>query len=311
MSRARACSEPAEPLAGQHHTDDEEQLIEASRWPSEQGVISSRMTARPSAKGSDPPTALPTRTCRWPELRRAHPPTPIPNHAVDRHLAGPDVTVAPGTHPIWHARKVRSAILMFDGVDELDAMGPYEVLAATGRRGGDVSVAYVSATGAPRVTAGYGTELSVKDQLALDDLDDLDVLVVPGGGWAARAPAGAWAEIGKGELPRLLASAPRPGLTIAAVCTGVMLLSAAGLTAGRPCVTHRAALAALAAEGGRVIDARVVDDGDLVTCGGVTAGIDLALWLVERELGADLAESVAYGIEYERTGTVWRAGTQD
>ncbi len=203
---------------------------------------------------------------------------------------------------------MRAAILVFDGIDELDAVGPYEVLAAAGRRGGDVGVTYVSASGAPKVTAGYGTELAVHDRLVLDDLD---LLVVPGGGWAARAPAGAWAEIAKGELPDLLASAPRPGLTIAAVCTGAMLLSAAGLTAGRPCVTHRSALGALAAEGGRVVEARVVDDGDLVTCGGVTSGIDLALWLVERELGSDLAAAVADAIEYERTGTVWRAGAGD
>jgi transcriptional regulator GlxA family with amidase domain len=182
------------------------------------------------------------------------------------------------------------------------------VLGAAGRRGGDAGVAYVSASGARRVTAGYGTELAVQDRLVLEDLD---LLIVPGGGWAARAPTGAWAEIGKGDLPRLLASAPRPGLTIAAVCTGVMLLSAAGLTTGRPCVTHRAALGTLAAEGGRVIDARVVDDGDLVTCGGVTSGIDLALWLVERELGADLADAVAGALEYDRTGTVWRAEADD
>lgn len=63
----------------------------------------------------------------------------------------------------------------------------------------------------------------------------------------------------------------RPGLTIASVCTGAMVLSAAGITRGRPCTTHTGAQADLAAQGGQVINARVVDDGDLVT--GTHAGI--------------------------------------
>jgi transcriptional regulator GlxA family with amidase domain len=56
-----------------------------------------------------------------------------------------------------------------------------------------------------------------------------------------------------------------------------------------------------------VIDARVVDDGDVVTAGGVTSGLDLALHLVERELGAEAAESVARDLEHDRRGTVWSA----
>ena len=58
--------------------------------------------------------------------------------------------------------------------------------------------------------------------------------------------------------------------------------------------------------GAEVIDTRVVDDGDVVTAQGVTAGMDLALWLVERERGAEFADALAQGVEYERTGAVWR-----
>ncbi|MBA2440110.1 MAG: hypothetical protein H0V50_05485, partial [Thermoleophilaceae bacterium] len=65
----------------------------------------------------------------------------------------------------------------------------------------------------------------------------------------------------------------------------------------------------LAAQGAEVVRERVVDDGDLVTAGGVTAGIDLALWLVEREWGARLADGIAREMEHERVGGVHRAAT--
>jgi transcriptional regulator GlxA family with amidase domain len=116
-----------------------------------------------------------------------------------------------------------------------------------------------------------------------------------------------WAEIRRGSLPRALAAATRPGLTVSALCTGVMLLSAAGLTSGRPCTTHHRARADLERQGGVLKNARVVDDGDLVTAGGVTSGLDLALWLVRRELGADAAVGLEEMLEYEARGTVWTA----
>lgn len=95
------------------------------------------------------------------------------------------------------------------------------------------------------------------------------------------------------------------GTTVAGVCTGGILFAAAGLLGGRPAVTHRSALEDLAAAGAEVIDdARVVDDGDLITCGGVTAGIDLALALIERRHGVAAAERAAEELEYGRHGTV-------
>jgi transcriptional regulator GlxA family with amidase domain len=84
-----------------------------------------------------------------------------------------------------------------------------------------------------------------------------------------------------------------------------MLLARAGLLRNRPAITHHSAIGDLRAADARVIEERVVDDGDIVTCGGVTAGIDLALWLVERFLGADKASETAAHIEYERRGGVW------
>ena len=78
------------------------------------------------------------------------------------------------------------------------------------------------------------------------------------------------------------------------------------VTEGRPATTNRDVLDELAAAGAEVVRERVVDDGDLVTAGGVTAGIDLALWLVERDFGRELADGIARGMEYQRTGGVWR-----
>jgi transcriptional regulator GlxA family with amidase domain len=86
-----------------------------------------------------------------------------------------------------------------------------------------------------------------------------------------------------------------------------MILSAAGLTRGRPATTHAVAREALAAEGAKVLDARVVDDGDLVTAAGVTSGIDLALWLTERLAGAAVAEAVSTNLEYRRERAVQTA----
>ena len=93
---------------------------------------------------------------------------------------------------------------------------------------------------------------------------------------------------------------------MASVCPRGMLLSAAGITRCRPATTHETALEALGEEGAQVVRERVVHDGDLLSAGGVTAGLDLALWLVEREWGPELAQSVAREMEHERRGAVHR-----
>jgi len=128
-----------------------------------------------------------------------------------------------------------------------------------------------------------------------------DLLLVPGGGWSARdGDASAWTEAQKGDIPRALAAHHAAGTRVASVCTGSMLLAEAGVTDGRRAVTHAAAIEELRESGAEVVDARVVDDGDLFTAGGVTSGLDLALYLVEREFGAEVADRVATVIEYER-----------
>jgi transcriptional regulator GlxA family with amidase domain len=204
---------------------------------------------------------------------------------------------------------VRIDVLLFDGFDELDAIGPYEVLANARAGGAELEVALAGVRGTAAVTGSHGTV--VTPHRALGDDPHPDLVVVPGGGWNDRAEQGAWEEARRGDLPSALADLHASGTTVASVCTGGMLLAAAGLTTGRPATTHHAAIEALRESGAEVVDARVVDDGDVITAGGVTSGIDLALWLVEREFGAALADAIAREMEHDRRGDVWRKSPPD
>jgi transcriptional regulator GlxA family with amidase domain len=200
---------------------------------------------------------------------------------------------------------MRVAVVVFEGFDELDAIGPLEVLRNAAVMGAtDLSVELVAHDGAAEVTGSHGLRVRTDGRL---DPDRTDLLVIPGGGWNDRGAHGAWAEAERGDLPAAIAAAHRGGAVVATVCTGAMLAASAGLTRGRPAITHHGAVEDLRASGARVVEARVVDDGNLVTAGGVTSGIDLALWLVERHFGAEVAEAVATEIEHPRHGEVWRA----
>jgi transcriptional regulator GlxA family with amidase domain len=201
---------------------------------------------------------------------------------------------------------VKTQIVIFDGFDELDAVAPYEVLTAAGRRGAPFVVELAHLEGPREVQGSQGMRVHATAPLA----DRLDLLIVPGGRWAdPSSPVGARVEAERGILPRAIARLHAGGATIASVCTGAMLLSAAGLTQGRHATTHHVAREALEANGTRLIDARVVDDGDLITAGGITSGLDLGLWLVERYAGAGFALALEQNLEYERRGTVWRRET--
>jgi transcriptional regulator GlxA family with amidase domain len=196
------------------------------------------------------------------------------------------------------------AIVVYDGFDELDAVAPYEVFSSAAARGCDLDVSLRTLDVTESVTASHGLRIGVDGPLA--DADP-DLVVVPGGGWNDRADASAWAEAEKGDLPRALADLRERGVELAAVCTGGMLLAEAGVLDGRPAVTHASARDDLEATDAAVVDARVVDDGDVLTAGGVTSGLDLALHLVARLCGDEVAEQVATTIEYEPSGEVYRS----
>lgn len=188
-------------------------------------------------------------------------------------------------------------IVLYEGFDELDAIGPFEVFENADRRGGAFDVSLVTLDPTETVTASHGLRVGVDGTLGRPDL-----LVVPGGGWNDRSAAGARAEVTDGRLPEAIADRHDGERTIASVCTGGMILAHAGVLGGRTAVTHRGALDDLRAFDVEVREERVVDDGDVVTAGGVTSGIDLALALVERFADATVARTVAEEMEYERRG---------
>ncbi|MFV2087069.1 DJ-1/PfpI family protein [Micromonospora sp. LOL_021] len=207
---------------------------------------------------------------------------------------------APGHPP---QRPLRVQIVLFDGVEEQDFVGPYEVFSLVGGlSGGAVETSYVSVDGPRTVTAAFGTRVIVEQDWSPRSAD---IIVVPGGGFRRPDGPGIWPEIDRGVLPAALAGAARRGLVISSLCTGAIILAAAGLTAGRPCTTHNGAKAELAARGGVVKNARVVDDGDLVTAAGITSGLELALHLVRRKVSADIAVRAEEVLEYQARGTVW------
>jgi transcriptional regulator GlxA family with amidase domain len=184
--------------------------------------------------------------------------------------------------------RVRIEIVVFDGFDELDVFGPFEVLSMAGF---DVALVAVERPGL--VTSMRGVQLQVPAVL-----HQADGVIVPGGGWLNRAAEGAWAQARRGVLPARLAELAPSARWMASVCTGALVLGAAGLLTGRRATTNRNAYDELRALDVTVLDERVVDDGDRVTAGALSAGLDLGLWLTERELGAATADRVAATIEY-------------
>jgi transcriptional regulator GlxA family with amidase domain len=195
-------------------------------------------------------------------------------------------------------------VLVFNGFDELDAIAPYEVLRNAAACGAPFTVRLVAPDGPCEIVAAHGLRLRVLSAFGSPPRPDL--IVVPGGGWISRSKAGAWMECQRGEIPGSLATFHASGGLVAGVSTGGMLLASAGLLAGRPAITHHGAIEELRAAGAKIVQARVVDDGDVITAGGVTSGLDLALWIVERLAGAECAHRVQNEMEYERRGPVWR-----
>lgn len=196
-------------------------------------------------------------------------------------------------------------VLLYDGFDELDAIAPFEVFQNAARVGADCTVSLDSAESQALVTASHGLRVEPDGVLPAPDADDApDLLVVPGGGWSSEGTDGVRREYEAGTLPETIRAHREAGATVASVCTGGMLLEKAGLLSDRPAVTHRSALADLRAAGVEVVERRVVDTGPVVTSGGVTSGIDLALYLVGREFGDDVAEAVATTLEHSREADV-------
>ncbi len=180
-------------------------------------------------------------------------------------------------------------IVLFPEVEELDFVGPLEVFGTLTKLGADWRVVTVAERN-EALTGANG--LKVQPDHSFEDCPPLDVLLVPGG-WGTRREM---------ENPRMLEfvrKAAADASYVTSVCTGALVLQAAGLLAGKRATTYWAAMDRLRSFGDvEVVDERFVHDGNVVTAAGVSAGIDMALYLVGLLEGAERARQVQRAIEY-------------
>jgi len=183
-------------------------------------------------------------------------------------------------------------LLIFDGAEELDFTGPWEVFTASRmlRDDADTAILIAERPGAIRCSKG----MRVLPDHTLDDHPPLDVLLVPGGNGTRR-------EVSNPAITGWIRKTSAAAAWTTSVCTGALLLHEAGPARGRKVATHYAFEDTLQARGDITVvcDARYVVDGNLVTSQGVSAGIDMALWLVGRLHGRDHARTVRRYIQYE------------
>ncbi|MGX1026542.1 transcriptional regulator GlxA family with amidase domain [Streptomyces ambofaciens] len=183
-------------------------------------------------------------------------------------------------------KHVQTAIVLFDRFTALDAVGPYEVLS---RVPGAETVFVAERTGPVRNDTGT---LALTADRTLADLPAPDVVVVPGG-------PGQDAQMDNETLLDWLRAADATSTWTTSVCSGSLLLGAAGLLGGRRATSHWLALDLLKRYGAEPTGERVVTDGKYVTAAGVSAGIDMGLTLVGRTADDEHAQAVQLLIEYD------------
>ena len=188
---------------------------------------------------------------------------------------------------------MRIAIVVFEGAEELDFAGPWEVLAAWRfLYPDDVEVVLVGETTGP-VTCAKGMRVVADSRW--DELGDIDVLVYPGG-------RGTRTQLGDEEIRARLRALKQRGTLMTSVCTGALVFADAGLLDGRPATTYWSAFDELLPLGRDIVprpDDRFVDTGEVVTAAGVSAGIDMALHLVGRLGSPKKAREVRRYIQYD------------
>ena len=178
------------------------------------------------------------------------------------------------------------AIPIFDRLTALDAVGPYEVL----WRLPDARVRFVAQEPGPKQTeTGM---LSLTAEAALEDVTSPDVLVVPGG-------FGTRPLMEDEAMLDWIRGVHETSQWTTSVCTGSLLLAAAGLLDGLEATSHWGALDMLAQYGAKPTQRRVVEQGKIITAAGVSSGIDMALTLAARIAGDEIAQAIQLGIEYD------------
>jgi transcriptional regulator GlxA family with amidase domain len=181
---------------------------------------------------------------------------------------------------------VQIAILIFDKLTVLDAIGPYEVM----RSVPGWEVKFVGLEAGP-VRADSGA-LGLLADYSIDDVDRPDIVLVPGG--EGNRPL-----LGDERVLGWLRDVDRHTRWTISVCTGSLVLGAAGLLEGKRATSHWLYIDRLREYGAEPVSERIVEDGRLLTAGGVTSGIDMALHLVGRELGEEAAQAIQLALQYD------------
>jgi transcriptional regulator GlxA family with amidase domain len=189
---------------------------------------------------------------------------------------------------------MRIAVAVFEGAEELDFVGPWEVLAAWAEQWPDDGVHVFTLAREDRpVTCAKG--LRVLPDETWETAPPLDVLVDPGGRGTRR-------DLEDEVVLDWIRGLAAGETVVASVCTGSLVLAAAGLLDGKPATTHWGSLEVLPTLGHDIEvrpDDRFVDNGTVITAAGVSAGIDMAFHLVGQEAGPEVAQAVQLGIEYD------------
>jgi putative intracellular protease/amidase len=178
------------------------------------------------------------------------------------------------------------AFVLYDGFTALDAVGPYEVLS----RLPGAQVKFVATEPGPKITETHSLTMVADHSLA--DVPEPEILMVPGG-------FGTRALLEDQELLDWLRSVHENSTWTTSVCTGSLLLGAAGILRGVRATSHWAVVDRLAAYGAIPTRERVVEEGKIVTAAGVSSGIDMGIRLAERIAGEDMAKAIQLGIEYD------------
>jgi putative intracellular protease/amidase len=181
---------------------------------------------------------------------------------------------------------MKIAIPLFDRFTALDAVGPYEVLS----RLPGAEVTFVASEPGPKRTDTQ--MLAITADARLSGLREPEIVVVPGG-------FGTRQLTDDGELLDWIRHAHEHSAWTTSVCTGSLLLAAAGVLEGLKATTHWLELETLARFGARPVERRVVEQGKVITAAGVSAGIDMALTLAARVAGDDVAQAIQLSIEYD------------
>jgi putative intracellular protease/amidase len=178
------------------------------------------------------------------------------------------------------------AILLFDRMTALDAIGPYEVLANLP----GANIKFVGETTGVKRTEHRSLGLSADFSVA--DVASADILVIPGGFGEEDVRA-------KPSMLEWVSAMHATTKWTTSVCTGALILGAAGILNGLDATTHWASRDILRQFGANPVKERVVERGKIITAAGVSSGIDMGLWLARRIAGDDVAHAIQIGIEYD------------